>query len=162
MNQDTDEQPTAGPSRLSPSPPNPPVEKVDPIRPARIARNKQPGIAPHRHLPKTAYGAIEYLGPVSHAGAILDLASQEEIDGCFNAPARENPLLELHLRKDKKGVPVKGYRIPTQKLLVKVVKRKRKDGKGGIFTSEVVGPVTQTVRYRCTSVSYDRAQGMIY
>jgi hypothetical protein len=146
MEQDGDQQPTAGPSRLTLSPP-----ALEPVRPARLARNKQPGIAPHRHLPKTAFGSIEYPGPVSHAAAVLDLASQEDVDSCFNAPAKENPLLELHLRKDNMGVPIKGYRIPSQKLLVKVVKRKKKDGTGGIFTSEVVGPITQTVRYRCKS-----------
>jgi general transcription factor 3C polypeptide 5 (transcription factor C subunit 1) len=59
--------------------------------------------------------------------------------------------LEVHYRKDKMGAPVRGYRVSSQKLLVKVVKRKRKDGKGGVFTTEVIGPINQTVRFRCRS-----------
>lgn len=143
------EQPTAGPSR-SPTQnleyhlPQNPAERPGPSRP-----RKQPGLATHRHLPKTAYGSIEYPGPVSHAAAITDTTSQEEIDTCFNTSSGTNALLEVHYRKDKMGAPVRGYRVASQKLLVKVVKRRRKDGQGGVFTTEVVGPVNHTVRFRC-------------
>jgi hypothetical protein len=133
--------PVAGPSRISP----PPTTEQR----ATTSRRKQPGLATYRHLPKTAYGSIEYPGPVSHASAITGLASQDDIDTCFNAPSGDNSLLEVHYRKDKMGAPVRGYRVSSQKLLVKVVKRKRKDGKGGVFTTEVVGPINQTVRFRC-------------
>lgn len=133
--------PVAGPSRISP----PPTTEQRPT----TSRRKQAGLATHRHLPKTAYGSIEYPGPVSHASAITDLSSQDDIDTCFNAPSGDNSLLEIHYRKDRMGAPVRGYRVSSQKLLVKVVKRKRKDGKGGVFTTEVVGPINQTVRFRC-------------
>lgn len=118
--------------------------------PSRSPQKRPANIAPHRHLPKTAYASIEYPGPVSAPSAILHLASQDEINACFNAPSGENPLLEINYRADKSGGPVRGYRVPSQKLLVKVVKRRRKGGEGGVFTSEVVGPVNQTVRFRCT------------
>jgi hypothetical protein len=148
------EQPSAGPSRspvqnLESHLPQNPVERPGPSRP-----RKQPGLATHRHLPKTAYGSIEYPGPVSHAAAITDLTSQEEIDTCFNTSSGTNALLEVHYRKDKMGAPVRGYRVASQKLLVKVVKRRRKDGEGGVFTTEVVGPVNHTVRFRCECPSY--------
>jgi len=151
---DTTEQPTAGPSRLPAHNseyhlPQNPVERPGPSRP-----RKQPGLATHRHLPKTAYGSIEYPGPVSHAAAITDLTSQEEIDTCFNTSSGTNALLEVHYRKDKMGAPVRGYRVPSQKLLVKVVKKRSKDGEGGVFTTEVVGPVNHTVRFRCECPSY--------
>ena len=135
--------PVAGPSRISP----PPTTEQRPT----TSRRKQAGLATYRHLPKTAYGSIEYPGPVSHASAITDLSSQDDIDTCFNAPSGDNSLLESHYRKDRMGAPVRGYRVSSQKLLVKVVKRKRKDGKGGVFTTEVVGPINQTVRFRCKS-----------
>lgn len=146
---ESSEQPFAGPSRPPAQNPEPrfpqnPVERPGPSRP-----RKQPGLATHRHLPKTAYGSIEYPGPVSHAAAIMDLTSQEEIDTCFNTSSGTNALLEVHYRKDKMGAPVRGYRVASQKLLVKVVKRRRKDGQGGVFTTEVVGPVNHTVRFRC-------------
>jgi hypothetical protein len=147
--QEEREQPTAGPSFLpqrNPSPSLPVESRPGPSRP-----RKQPGQATHRHLPKTAYGSIEYPGPVSHASAIMNLTSQEDIDNCFNTSTGTNSLLELHYRKDKMGAPVRGYRVASQKLLVKVVKRKRKDGEGGVFTTEVVGPVNHTVRFRCES-----------
>lgn len=133
--------PVAGPSRIS----HPPTTEQRPT----TSRRKQAGLATYRHLPKTAYGSIEYPGPVSHASAITDLSSQDDIDTCFNAPSGDNSLLEIHYRKDRMGAPVRGYRVSSQKLLVKVVKRKRKDGKGGVFTTEVVGPINQTVRFRC-------------
>lgn len=149
-------QPIAGPSRSlgqnhdSHDLPQNPVERPAP-GPSRP--RKQPGLATHRHLPKTAYGSIEYPGPVSHASAITDLTTQEEIDTCFNTSSGTNSLLEVHYRKDKMGAPVRGYRVASQKLLVKVVKRRRKDGEGGVFTTEVVGPINHTVRFRCESPS---------
>jgi general transcription factor 3C polypeptide 5 (transcription factor C subunit 1) len=92
---------------------------------------------------------------MSNAETITTLATQDEIDDCFNHPAGANSELEIHYRTDRTGTPVKGYRIGTQKLLVKVVKRRRKDGKGGVFTTEVVGPISQTVRFRCESRLYN-------
>jgi general transcription factor 3C polypeptide 5 (transcription factor C subunit 1) len=97
----------------------------------------------------------------------------------------------MNYRADQLGAPIRGYRVGSQKLLVKVVKKRRrlreagqsrgegsssanrveadqrtgqsgeaigsdssgkgkgKDAGGGVFTTEVVGAVTQTVRFRC-------------
>lgn len=130
--------------------PHAPYTREQPVAgPSRSPQKRQPSIAPHRHLPKAAYGSIEYPGPVSAPTAILQLTSQEEINACFNATSSDNPLLEMNYRADGTGTPVRGYRVPSQKMLVKVVKRKRKGGEGGVFTSEIVGPVNQTVRFRC-------------
>lgn len=140
--------------------------------------------APHRHLPKVAYASIEYPGPVSSPSAILKLVSASDINDCFNTPLVDNPVLELNYRADQLGAPVRGYRVGSQKLLVRVIKRRRRrkesrddrsesgseegqgeeeggstsgsrkgkeksKGEGGVFTAEVVGPITQTVRFRC-------------
>lgn len=160
---ETTATPGAGPSNHGqPGTSTPGHEAMDPIMdsvgqpeagPSRMSPSRPPNVAPHRHLPKTAYGSIEYLGPVSHPSAILQLASQGDINDCFNSPSSDNPLLEIKYRTDNSGGPIRGYRVPSQKLLVKVVKRKRKNGRGGVFTSEVLGPVSQTVRFRCKWMS---------
>lgn len=141
----------AGPSM--PAPENPAQASTDRVQPeagpSRLIPSRPPNVAPHRHLPKTAYGAIEYPGPVSHPAAILQLTSQREINDCFNSPGSDNSLLEIKYKSDQSGGPIRGYRVPSQKLLIKVVKRRRKGGDGGVFTSEVMGPVNQTVRFRC-------------
>lgn len=62
---------------------------------------------------------------------------------------------------DRDGIPVRGLRVASQKLLLKVTKRRRREdqigkGKGkaidggeqGVFTAEIIGPITQTVRFR--------------
>ncbi|WRT67213.1 uncharacterized protein IL334_004179 [Kwoniella shivajii] len=141
--------------------------------------NHQPGQgesskAPYRHLPKYAFTSIEYPGPISHPSSILKVVSQEDINECFNANvnaggngntnassnwggnngngnSNNRPLLEMRYRgNDESGGPVRGHRIPTQKLLLRIVKR-RKKGKEkdeGVFTSEVLGSIPQTVRFR--------------
>ena len=123
--------------------------------------------APFRHFPKQALAAIEYPGTVSHPSDLLKVINQDDINECFNAPISEPRSLELSYRKnDRSGVPVRGTRVPSQKLLLKIVKRRRKMGiaergkgkgteaeaKEGVFTAEIVGPITQTVRFRCQSV----------
>lgn len=129
-----------------------------------------PSSAPHRHLPKQAFSSVEYPGPVSHPSALLKVVSQEDINECFNAtysPAAP-PVLEMRYRmEDYAAVPVRGLRAPSQKLLLKITRRrkrareggddkgKEKDSDEGVFTSEVVGPVTNTVRFRSES---DRLQ----
>lgn len=92
------------------------------------------------------------------------MINQEDLDECFNAsmgsstgPAHP-PVLEMSYRMgiDPTGVPVRGARVPSQKLLLKVVKRRRRRRREGdeaddqgIFTTEVLGPITSTVRFRC-------------
>lgn len=86
---------------------------------------------------------------------ILKVIAQDDVDECFNAPISEARSLEMRYRpKDRTAVPVKGTRVPSQKVLVKVVKRRRKQRPGetaeeGVFTADVVGSVPQTVRFRC-------------
>ncbi|EIW69414.1 hypothetical protein TREMEDRAFT_68676 [Tremella mesenterica DSM 1558] len=121
--------------------------------------------APSRHLPQQAFASIEYPGPVSHPSAILNLVSQDDINECFNAPITEGNILEMSYRPgDRSCVPVRGNKVPSQKLLLKIVKRhRRKEEEGhvsrrrgkeregaeeGVFTAEIVGPVNQTVRFR--------------
>ena len=127
--------------------------------------------APFRSFPKATYASLEYPSTVSHPAAILRLVSQEDIDECFNAPTTAAPQLEIRYGSTgRAGVPVRGARVPSQKLLLKLTRRRRRryedeDGEGddgmggrleqtrpgaeeGIFTSEVVGPITQTVRFR--------------
>ena len=119
--------------------------------------------APFRSFPRTAFASVEYPGPVSHPSALLRVCAQDEINECFNALVSDPKFLEMRYGgDDRNGVPVRGLRVPSQKLLLKVVRRKRteeskekgkqKDMEGtekGVFRSEVVGPITQTVRFRC-------------
>lgn len=111
--------------------------------------------APLHRLPKQPYTAIEYPGPVSHPAAILACASQDDINTCFNAPPASPAALELRFRGDAPGPPLRGYRIPSQKLLLKVARRRRRPtataaaAEQGVFTAEMVGTVNHTVRFVC-------------
>ncbi|KAE8541102.1 hypothetical protein D1P53_002456 [Cryptococcus gattii VGV] len=107
-------------------------------------------MSPPAPLPKQPYTAIEYPGPVSHPAAILAYAPQDDINACFNAPAATPADLQLRFRGDAPGPPLRGYRIPSQKLLMKIVKRRRKtatDNDQGVFRAEMVGTVNHTVRF---------------
>ncbi|WVW82999.1 hypothetical protein I302_105015 [Kwoniella bestiolae CBS 10118] len=120
--------------------------------------------APFKYLPKHIFGSIEYPGPISHPSSILKVISQQDINECFNAPSSSSassntssvarPILEMRYRglDDPSSFesPVRGHRIPSQKLLLKITKRRRKgkDKDEGVFRSEVVGSVPQTVRFR--------------
>ena len=136
-------------------------------------------IAPFRYYPKQALVSVEYPGPVSHPSALLKVITQNSINECFNAPIAEQRILEMsYKRDDRNGVPVKGMRVPSQKLLLKICKKRRKrtdamdidgdaprGGKGktrdmsgveGVFTAEIVGPLTQTVRFRGPRATFCR------
>jgi len=130
--------------------------------------------APYKSFPKAAYASIEYPSTVSQPSALLRLVSQEDINEVFNAPLSEQKSLEIRYgNMERNGIPVRGARVPSQKLLLKITRRRRRrreepmeedgdDGEGsekgkekpregaeeGIFTSEVVGPISQTVRFR--------------
>lgn len=120
-----------------------------------------PPNAPPCPLPKQPYTAIEYPGPVSDPAAILAYASQHDINACFNAPPAHPADLQLRFRADAPGPPLRGYRIPSQKLLLKILKRRKKqkpdtathhhDPDQGVFTAEMVGTVNHTVRFVCKS-----------
>ncbi|WVQ70039.1 uncharacterized protein L199_008263 [Kwoniella botswanensis] len=111
--------------------------------------------APFKYLPKHVFGSIEYPGPVSHPSSILKVIHQQDINECFNATSTSTgkPVLEMRYRGLEDSTyenPVRGHRIPSQKLLLKITKRRRK-GKSrdeGVFTSEVLGSIPQTVRFR--------------
>ena len=124
--------------------------------------------APTKTYPKQSYASIEYPGPVSQAEAILKVVSQSDISECFNSTGTtiEQKTLEMRYKEgDLYANPVRGLRVPSQKLLLKVTKRRRRardqggvekgkerDGAGeGVFTAEIMGPLTQTVRFRGTS-----------
>lgn len=127
--------------------------------------------APYRFFPKATYGSIEYPSTVSHPSAILRLISQRDIDDCFNAPNNAQPTLELRYGGlEGTDAPVRGTRVPSQKLLLKLTRRRRRrreddagseggsvkgkekakeDTEEGVFVSEIVGPIAHTVRFRC-------------
>jgi general transcription factor 3C polypeptide 5 (transcription factor C subunit 1) len=123
--------------------------------------------APFRSMPRHLYASIEYPGPVSHPSALLRVIAQDDINDCLNAPKEPQSVLEVRYREGvRAAVPVKGHRIQSQKLLVKVVRKKRRkradghtngrpsrdlDSSEGIFTTEIVGHINQTVRFRCES-----------
>lgn len=108
------------------------------------------GTARVRPLPRTTFRSVEYPGPMQHANQILRHIDQEDLDDTFNAPMSDMRQLELRYRPENRAaVPVRGNRVASQKVLVKVTKRRRK-GKAdqGVFTAEVLGNIPQTVRFR--------------
>ncbi|KAL0254021.1 hypothetical protein I308_101400 [Cryptococcus tetragattii IND107] len=108
-------------------------------------------MSPPAPLPKQPYTAIEYPGPVSQPAAILAYAPQDDINACFNAPPAHPAGLQLRFRGDAPGPPLRGHSVPSQKLLMKIVKRRRKtaatDAEQGVFRAEMVGTVNHTVRF---------------
>lgn len=133
---------------------------------------ENPHVAPFRFFPKATYASIEYPSTVSHPSAILRLIPQKDIDECFNASANSQPTLEMRYGGlDVSDTPVRGMRVQSQKLLLKLTRRRRRtegdsenegqqelstkgkekarDGaEHGVFTSEIVGPIDHTVRFR--------------
>jgi general transcription factor 3C polypeptide 5 (transcription factor C subunit 1) len=104
---------------------------------------------------------------VSHPSALLKVVTQEDLNDCFNAPSAAQPILEMRYRMDDPTVvPVRGSRVPSQKLLLKITRRRKREAnvdratagsvnKGkekerdeGLFMAEIVGPLTHTVRFR--------------
>lgn len=132
------------------------------------------GKARYRHIPRTTFNAVEYPSTVSHPSALLKVITQDNLDTCFNLPAgATDTMLEMSYRMDDpSGIPVRGMRVPSSKLLLRVKRRRKRvatsdeedgqdiegsgsrKGKGkekeeqGVFVAEVVGLVTQTVRFR--------------
>ena len=104
----------------------------------------------HRHLPKTTFSSVEYPGPVKHHARLLKVMHQQDIDDCFNAPATGQPVLEMAFRQGGATIPVKGHRVGTAKMLVRIKRRRRRGDDGeGVFTTEVMGTIPHTVRFRC-------------
>lgn len=115
--------------------------------------------APERPLPSTQYYSIEYPGYItSHAAipqAITKLGGQKSIDAAFRS-RRDASILELHLRGTKESNPfqhpIPGDIVPTNHIILKVVKRRYKvrseDGVDGDFVIEPVAVSHKTARFR--------------
>lgn len=115
------------------------------------------GSAPARPLPSTVFYSIEYPGYVlstSVPTAIQNLGGQSAIDTAFKRSAtKADALVELSLRPGNPFAhPVPGDVVASNHILLKVVKRRRKnptaDDLVGEYTAEAVGVVPKTVRFR--------------
>ncbi|KAJ7499127.1 RNA polymerase III transcription factor IIIC subunit-domain-containing protein [Mycena latifolia] len=125
------------------------------------ASSSSPGIpAPERPIPATPFYSIEYPGyvrPTSVPIAVQNLGGQAALDSAFKrSAAKTEATLELRLRPGNPFAhPVPGDVVLTNNLVLKVVKRKRKnrmdadDGAlQGEYTAEIVGSTSKTVRFR--------------
>ena len=112
-------------------------------------------------LPTTHFYSIEYPGyvrPESVGKAIHTLGGQSSIDRAFRRSAsREDSLLELNLRPDNPfSHPLLGDLVPTNNILLRVVKRKLKHPRPdddvaqtvGEYTAVAVGVIPKTARFR--------------
>ncbi|KAJ7228866.1 RNA polymerase III transcription factor IIIC subunit-domain-containing protein [Mycena pura] len=119
-----------------------------------------PSPASVRSIPTTAFYSIEYPGYVRTTSvplAVQNLGGQAALDNAFKrSAAKSEATLELKLRPGNPFAhPVPGDVVPTNSLVLKVVKRKRKnlmDVDGGAlqgeYTAEIVGSAAKTVRFR--------------
>lgn len=109
----------------------------------------EPAYAPAHPLPQTAFYSVEYPGYVASLDRALETLPQRKLDAAFRRGATA---LELHLRPhDPFAHPLHGDVVRTSNLVLKVVKRKRKDGTRAEYTAAVVGSVGRTARFRCAS-----------
>lgn len=113
-------------------------------------------------LPTAHFYSIEYPGyvrPESVSTAVHSLGGQSSIDRAFRRSApKEDALLELNLRPDNPfSHPLPGDLVPTNNILLKVVKRRLKrspddDGSQnemiGEYTATAVGVIPRTARFR--------------
>lgn len=118
--------------------------------------------APLRPLPSAHFYSVEYPGyvqPTSVPRALKTLGGQGIVESAFKRTAnRNNSILELNLRPGNPFAhPIPGEIIPTNNLVLKVVKRrrKRKDGEAtadgpaiGEYTVQAVGVIPKTARFR--------------
>ncbi|KAJ7047575.1 RNA polymerase III transcription factor IIIC subunit-domain-containing protein [Mycena alexandri] len=116
--------------------------------------------APEFPIPQTPFYSIEYPGYVRNASvpiAVQNLGGQVALAGAFKrSTAKAEGTLELKLRPGNPFAhPVPGDVVPTNNLLLKIVKRKRKDrmdaddgSPRGEYTAEIVGSTSKTVRFR--------------
>ena len=113
-------------------------------------------------LPTSHFFSIEYPGyvrPESVSTAVHSLGGQSSIDRAFRRSApKEDALLELNFRPDNPfSHPLPGDLVPTNNILLKVVKRRLKrppddDGSQkditGEYTATAVGVIPKTARFR--------------
>jgi general transcription factor 3C polypeptide 5 (transcription factor C subunit 1) len=125
-----------------------------------------PSVAGDPVLPQLPFYSVEYPGYVQHSSvplAINNLGGQSKIDHAFKrTPSKTQTLLELSLRPGNPFAhPIPGDVVGTNNLLLKVTKRKRKhvdddSSTIGEYTTEVVGVVSKTARFRSDSCSFFR------
>lgn len=117
-----------------------------------------PSQAPARPLPTTSIYAVEYPGYVKLSSvpqAIENLGGQACLENAFKRTNADG-LVELKLRPHNPfSHPIPGETVPTNNIILKIVKRKRKqarapyaDGFEGEYTATAVGVTTKTVRFR--------------
>ncbi|KAL1406830.1 tau 95 subunit of transcription factor TFIIIC [Vanrija albida] len=112
-------------------------------------------------LPRATYRSIEYPGPVAYPDLIHNVIRPLDIEECFNANIADARQLEMRYRgagpeAERSAVPVRGTRVASQKMLVRLTKRRKKalpgqtqpPGGEGVFTVDVIGSIPQTVRFR--------------
>ncbi|KAJ7431284.1 RNA polymerase III transcription factor IIIC subunit-domain-containing protein [Mycena galericulata] len=111
-------------------------------------------------IPAIPFYAIEYPGYVRTTSvpiAVQNLGGQAALDRAFKrSAAKSEANLELKLRPGNPfSHPVPGDVVPTNNLVLKVVKRKRKNrmdaddgGFQGEYTANIVGSTSKTVRFR--------------
>jgi general transcription factor 3C polypeptide 5 (transcription factor C subunit 1) len=118
--------------------------------------------APLQPLPSTHFYSIEYPGyvkPTSVPLALEALGGQDNVASAFKKTRNKNTsLLELNLRPGNVFAhPIPGEIVPTNNLVLKVVKRcrKRKDGtvvlEGnaiGEYIVQTMGVISKTARFR--------------
>lgn len=117
--------------------------------------------APERPLPSTPFYSIEYPGyvkPESVPLAVSNLGGHSRLETAFKRTAAKNEaLLELNLRPGNPFAhPIPGDIVSTNNILLKVVRRKRRNPNGecvGEFTAEAVGVIPKTARFRSESNS---------
>lgn len=123
--------------------------------------------APLRPLPKEPVYAVEYPGYVASTSvplAVTRLGGQSALDGLFRDMNNEQPMIELKLRPDNPFAhPASGDVAGTNKIVLKVTKRRRKRREDGMdvdgapkeelgeFMAEAVGTIMRTVRFRSES-----------
>lgn len=116
--------------------------------------------AHEKPLPQVVFYSIEYPGYVEECSvpqAIGNLGGQPKVDQVFRRTAQKtDPPLELSFHPcNPFSHPIPGDVVPSNSLLLKVVKRKRRvdaahndDGVIGEYTADVVGVVSKTARFR--------------
>lgn len=120
--------------------------------------------APELPLPKTYFSSIEfpgYVAPSSVPQILQTLGGQANVNAAFKRNAnKQDALLELNFRPGNPfSHPVPGDIVPTNNIVLKIVKRKRKrapvaegekggDGAIGEYTAEAIGVIPKTARFR--------------
>lgn len=115
--------------------------------------------APLRLLPGTHFYSVEYPGyvkPTSVPLAVERLGGQSSVQSAFKRTGyKSGSILELNLRPGNHFAhPIPGDVIPTNNILLKVVKRSRKqkdantEKSNGEYTVQATGVIPKTARFR--------------